>query len=72
MPALQALPLVTIAYTGKTLMEVLKPQMLRLVCNLMSNNLQSILTQRKLTVWRTAFGHDAVGALRYILAQVAY
>jgi hypothetical protein len=40
--------------------------------NLMSNNLQCILTQKKLTVWRTAFGHDAVCALRYILAQVVY
>ena len=72
MPALQALPLLTITDTGKTLMEALRPQMLRLIGNLMSNNLQCILTQRKLTVWRTAFGHDAVGALRYILAQVVY
>ena len=71
MPALQALPLVPIADTGITLMDALRPHMLRLIGNLMSNNLQCTITQKKLTVWRTAFGHDAAGAIRYILAQVS-
>jgi len=62
MPTLQKLPLVTIADTGKTLMEAVKPQMIRLIGNLMSNNLQCVLSQKKLTVWRTAFEHDAVCA----------
>ena len=70
MPVLQALPVVVIADAGVSLMEGLRTEMLRLVGNLMSNNLQCTLGERKVTVWRTAFGHNVTGALRYILAQV--
>ena len=70
MPALQARPIVAIADAGVSLREGLRPEMLRLVGNLMSNNMQCTLGEKKVTVWRTAFGHNATGALRYILAQV--
>ena len=70
LPALLLLPLGITADPEKSLMEAMRPEMLRLIGNLMSNNLQCVITQRKLTVWRTAFSHNATGALRYVLAQV--